>query len=40
MEGHGLGLSIIKSLANIQGGKVEFDIQGDLFKLVLKFTKI
>ncbi len=40
MEGHGLGLSIIKSLANVQGGKVELDIQGDLFKLVLKFTQI
>lgn len=40
MEGHGLGLSIIKSLVNIQGGKVRLDIQGDLFKLVLKFTQI
>lgn len=40
MEGHGLGLSIIKSLANVQGGKVELDIQGDLFKLVLKLTQI
>ena len=40
MEGHGLGLSIIKSLVNIQGGKVGLDIQGDLFKLVLKFTQI
>lgn len=40
MEGHGLGLSIIKSLVNIQGGKVGFDIKGDLFKLILKFTQI
>lgn len=40
IEGHGLGLSIIKSLVNIQGGKVRLDIQGDLFKLVLKFTQI
>ncbi|MEG0050602.1 MAG: sensor histidine kinase [Terrisporobacter sp.] len=38
-EGHGLGLSIIKSLVKIQGGSVNIDIQGDLFKLTLKFNK-
>lgn len=40
IEGHGLGLNIIKSLVNTQGGKVELDIQGDLFKLILKFSTI
>ncbi|MGL5749928.1 MAG: sensor histidine kinase, partial [Paraclostridium sp.] len=37
IDGNGLGLSIIKSLVGIQGGNVVIDIQGDLFKLILKF---
>lgn len=36
-KGHGLGLSIIKSLVGIQGGHVIIDIKGDLFKLILTF---
>lgn len=32
-EGAGLGLSIAKSLAEIQGGKLEIFIDGDLFKV-------
>jgi signal transduction histidine kinase len=32
-EGSGLGLSIAKSLAEIQGGKLDISIDGDLFKV-------
>lgn len=34
-EGSGLGLSIAKNLMELQGGKVEIMIDGDLFKVVL-----
>lgn len=36
-EGSGLGLSIAKSLTNLQGGDFEIIIDGDLFKVQLKF---
>lgn len=36
-EGSGLGLSIAKSLTEIQGGKFALKIDGDLFKAILKF---
>ncbi|CEO32205.1 HAMP domain-containing sensor histidine kinase [Paraclostridium sordellii] len=39
-SGSGLGLSIAKNLVNIQGGKLELDIDGDLFKVKLKFNVI
>ena len=39
-EGNGLGLSIAKSLAELQGGKLELMIDGDLFKAVLRFPVI
>jgi len=32
-EGSGLGLAIAKSLIELQGGKFELDIDGDLFKV-------
>lgn len=35
-EGSGLGLSIAKSLAEIQGGAFEIEIDGDVFKAILK----
>lgn len=38
IEGHGLGLSIIKNLVKIQGGKVDINIEGDLFKVILNFS--
>lgn len=38
-EGSGLGLSIAKSLAELQNGKLELNIDGDLFKVTLKFKK-
>ena len=38
-EGNGLGLSIAKSLTELQGGTMEVSIDGDLFKVVLSFPK-
>ncbi len=35
-EGSGLGLSIAQSLASIQGGTFNIDIDGDLFKVTVK----
>jgi signal transduction histidine kinase len=37
--GSGLGLAIAKSLVELQGGKMEIMIDGDLFKLILSFTR-
>lgn len=37
MEGNGLGLSITKSLVELQNGRMEIVIDGDLFKVVLCF---
>ncbi|RDY25801.1 sensor histidine kinase, partial [Romboutsia weinsteinii] len=39
-DGHGLGISIIKSLIRTQGGNVDIKLDGDLFKITLKFNKI
>lgn len=39
-EGSGLGLSIAKSLTELQKGKLDLYIDGDLFKVVLKFDII
>ena len=39
-EGNGLGLSIAKSLTELQNGKLELTIDGDLFKVILKFPVI
>ncbi|MCR5294092.1 MAG: HAMP domain-containing histidine kinase, partial [Lachnospiraceae bacterium] len=36
-EGNGLGLSIAKSMAELQGGELRLAIDGDLFKAVLTF---
>ena len=38
-EGNGLGLSITKSLTELQGGTMDLSIDGDLFKVVLSFPK-
>ena len=37
MEGNGLGLSIAKSLVELQNGQMEIVIDGDLFKVMLRF---
>lgn len=36
-DGTGLGLSIAKSLTELQGGKFDLTIEGDLFKVTLRF---
>ena len=39
-DGNGLGLSIVESLTELQGGKFDIKIDGDLFKAILKFPII
>jgi len=39
-EGSGLGLSIARSLTELQRGSMELTVDGDLFKVVLKFPII
>ena len=36
-EGSGLGLSIAKSLTELQGGKFDITIDGDLFKVEIEW---
>lgn len=40
MEGNGLGLSIAKSLTDIQNGQMEIVTDGDLFKVTLSFARM
>lgn len=39
-EGSGLGLSIAKTLAEMQGGKFELYLDGDLFKVMISFPRV
>ena len=39
-EGNGLGLSIAKSLTELQGGSFDITVDGDLFKVTLTFPAI
>lgn len=39
-EGNGLGLSIAKSLTDLQNGKLSLTVDGDLFKVTLKFPVV
>ena len=39
-EGSGLGLSIAKSLVELQGGSLMVNIDGDLFKVTISFPKV
>ena len=36
-EGSGLGLSIARSLTECMGGRFELSVDGDLFKVTLRF---
>lgn len=40
MEGNGLGLSIAKSLVELQNGSMEIVTDGDLFKVILRFPML
>lgn len=39
-EGNGLGLSIARSLTELQNGTMDITVDGDLFKVILRFPKI
>ncbi len=39
-EGSGLGLAIAKSFVELQGGRFNISVDGDLFKVTIKFDKI
>ena len=39
-EGSGLGLSIAKSFTELQKGAMDIGIDGDLFKVTLKFAAL
>ena len=39
-EGNGLGLSIAKSMAQLQNGSLSLEIDGDLFKIILRFPAV
>ena len=38
-EGSGLGLSIAKSLVEVQNGKFDIVIDGDLFKVIIELVR-
>ncbi|MDY3796221.1 MAG: ATP-binding protein, partial [Agathobacter sp.] len=39
-EGSGLGLSIAKSLTELMNGEMILNVDGDLFKVTLKFVAV
>lgn len=39
-QGSGLGLAIAKSFTDIQGGELKISVDGDLFKVTMRFKKV
>ena len=39
-EGSGLGLSIARSLTELQHGSLELQVDGDLFKVIISFARL
>lgn len=39
-EGSGLGLAIARSFVELQGGRMDISVDGDLFKVVLRFSSV
>lgn len=39
-EGHGLGLSIAKSLTELMNGRIEIEIDGDLYKIMVLMKRV
>ena len=39
-EGNGLGLAIVKSLVELMNGSIRVIVDGDLFKVEIRFPKI
>ena len=39
-EGHGLGLAIVKSYVEVTGGTFDITLDGDMFKTVIKYSKV
>ena len=38
-EGSGFGLAIAKSIVELEGGRMDIEIDGDLFKVIIIFYK-
>jgi len=39
-EGSGLGLAIAQSIIDLHGGQLKLDVDGDLFKVIVKVNTV